>query len=204
MRYENVVLGRFVDRPNRFLARATLADRTVDCHVKNTSRLRELLLPGAEVALCPAPSPVRKTAYDLIAVEHGGCWVNIDSQAPNKVFGEWLPSSGYLGDLSLLRPESTYAHSRFDYYAEVREGAGLRRIFIEVKGVTLVEAGVARFPGAPTLRGVKHIRELIACMEEGYEAMMAFVVQRNDVVAMGMIRCSPHLVKRCGRPPIAV
>lgn len=185
MRYENVVLGYFVARLNRFLARATLAGRTVDCHIKNTSRLRELLLPGAKVALCPAMSAGRKTAYDLIAVEHNDRWVNIDSQAPNKVFGEWLHSSGYLGELTLLRPECSYGRSRFDYYAEMKGGGCLRRMFIEVKGVTLVEDSVARFPGAPTLRGVKHIQELIASMEEGYEAMMVFVVQRDDVVGMG-------------------
>lgn len=181
MKYENVILGRFLDRPNRFLAQVDIDGRAENCHIKNTSRLKELLLPGATVALQGALATGRKTAYDLIAVEHGPRWVNIDSQAPNKVFGEWLLRSQYFGEMQLLRPETTYGHSRFDFYIE----AGERKIFVEVKGVTLVEDGIARFPGAPTLRGVKHLEELMDCLDDGYEAAIAFVAKRDDVKGVG-------------------
>lgn len=183
MKYENIVLGRFIRRPNRFVAEVTLEGETRLCHVKNTSRLRELLLPGAVVSLQRAKAPGRKTALDLIAVEHSGRWVNIDSQAPNKVFGEWVAASGYFGSPALVRAEVARGRSRLDYYIE----AGERKIFIEVKGVTLVEAGIARFPGAPTARGVKHLDELTACLAAGYEAMMVFIVKRGDAAA-----CAPN------------
>lgn len=183
MIYKDIVLGRFIARPNRFVAHVEMEGKTEICHVKNTSRLQELLLPGATVSVQKRTGANRKTPYDLIAVEHGGIWVNIDSQAPNKLFGEWVLQSGYLGNLDLLRPETVYGKSRFDFYAE----AGKRKIFVEVKGVTLVENGVARFPGAPTTRGTKHLRELAACAAEGYEAMVVFVVKRSDVRA-----CAPN------------
>lgn len=183
MIYENIILGKFISRPNRFIAHVEIGGAPTPCHVKNTSRLRELLLPGTAVSVQRADAPGRKTQYDLIAVEHEGRWVNIDSQAPNKVFGEWLLYSGYYGDGAIIRPETVYGKSRFDYYIE----AGGRRIFVEVKGVTLVEDGMARFPGAPTLRGVKHVQELAQCIGEGYEAMIVFIVKRDDVTA-----CAPN------------
>ncbi|MDL2293930.1 DNA/RNA nuclease SfsA [Ruminococcaceae bacterium OttesenSCG-928-D13] len=177
MRYENTTIGIFLARPNRFLAEVELDGRVEHCHVKNTGRLWELLLPGVRAVVQKAANPGRKTPYDLIAVEHRGFWVNIDSQAPNRVFGEWLRTSEEFGAAGVLRPETRYGRSRFDYYIEMTE----RKIFAEVKGVTLVEDGVARFPGAPTLRGVKHLEELGACLGEGYEAMVAFIIQRLDV-----------------------
>lgn len=183
MTYDDIVPARFLARPNRFLARVEIAGRVEDCHVKNTSRLGELLLPGAELSVQRNAAPHRKTAWDLIAVWHQGRWVNIDSQAPNKVFGAWALASGFFGETPLLRPEVTHGDSRFDWYIET---AG-RRIFVEVKGVTLVEDGVACFPGAPTMRGVKHLRQLARCVQEGYEALVAFVVKRDDVVA-----CAPN------------
>lgn len=184
MKYDNIVLGSFISRPNRFIAHVELEGKEEICHVKNTSRLRELLLPGAVVSLQKAAGgPPRKTAYDLVAVQHKSRWVNIDSQAPNKVFAEWVAQSGYFGAMSLLRPERAYGRSRFDFYIE----AGSRKLFVEVKGVTLVEDGVARFPGAPTTRGVKHLQELTLCLGEGYEAMIVFIVKRDDVAA-----CAPN------------
>lgn len=182
MTYGDIVRGRFISRPNRFLAQVEIDGRPQPCHVKNTSRLRELLLPGAAVSVQRAPATAqRKTPYDLIAVQHGDIWVNIDSQAPNKVFGEWAARGGYFEEITLLRPEVAYGSSRFDFYIE----AAGKRIFVEVKGVTLVEEGMARFPGAPTLRGAKHLRELALCLGEGYEAMMVFVAKREDVSACG-------------------
>ena len=180
MHYKDVVLGHFIRRENRFLAQVELAGQEVDVHVKNTSRLKELLLPGVAAALQKAGNSQRKTAYDLIAVEHQGRWVNIDSQAPNVVFGEWLKKGDYFGKITRLQPELRYGNSRFDYYFE----ADGRKFYAEVKGVTLLEEGVARFPGAPTLRGVKHMDELRACLAEGWEAVAAFIIARDDARAL--------------------
>ena len=173
MQYQKIHPAVFRARPNRFVAQVELAGETVTCHVKNTGRCRELLVPGAQVYLEESGNPNRKTKYDLIAVEKGERLINMDAQAPNQVFGEWARAGKWVPDLSLLRPETKYGASRFDFYWE----APGRRGFVEVKGVTLEEDGVVRFPDAPTLRGVKHLEELIRCQTEGYEAAVCFVIQ---------------------------
>ena len=178
MIYLSVRRGQFLTRPNRFIAHVELDGAPVVCHVKNTGRCRELLVPGHTVWLAEGDSPARKTQYDLIGVEkptpRGLLPVNMDAQAPNRVFGEWATAGG-LGFLpSLLRPETRFGDSRFDFYWE--DGPE-RRGFWEIKGVTLEEDGVARFPDAPTLRGVKHLEELIRAREAGYETGVCFVVQ---------------------------
>ena len=178
MIYPSVRRGQFLTRPNRFIAHVELDGAPVVCHVKNTGRCRELLVPGHTVWLAEGDSPARKTKYDLIGVEkptpRGLLPVNMDAQAPNRVFGEWAAGGG-LGFLpSPLRPETRFGDSRFDFYWE--DGPD-RRGFWEIKGVTLEEDGVARFPDAPTLRGVKHLVELIRAREAGYETGVCFVVQ---------------------------
>ena len=173
MQYRSVKKGIFQARPNRFIAHVEVDGRLEVVHVKNTGRCRELLVPGATVYLEESGNPARKTRYDLIAVEKGRLLVNMDAQAPNKVFQEWAEGGGFLSGLTLLRPETTWGSSRFDFYWE----AGERRGFVEVKGVTLEENGHARFPDAPTERGVKHLEELIRCQAEGYEAAVCFVIQ---------------------------
>ena len=178
MIYPSVRRGQFLTRPNRFIAHVELDGAPVVCHVKNTGRCRELLVPGHTVWLAEGDSPARKTQYDLIGVEkptpRGLLPVNMDAQAPNRVFGEWAAGGG-LGFLpSLLRPETRFGDSRFDFYWE---NGPERRGFWEIKGVTLEEDGVARFPDAPTLRGVKHLEELIRAREAGYETGVCFVVQ---------------------------
>lgn len=177
MQYQKIHPAVFRARPNRFVAQVELAGETVTCHVKNTGRCRELLVPGARVYLEESGNPNRKTKYDLIAVEKGERLINMDAQAPNQVFGEWARAGRFVPDLTLLRPETKYGASRFDFYWETPG----RRGFVEVKGVTLEEDGVVRFPDAPTLRGVKHLEELIAAKEAGYEAAVCFVVQMGDV-----------------------
>ena len=181
MQYPNICPGTFLSRPNRFIAYVEVEGRTEVCHVKNTGRCRELLVPGCRVYLTESGNPARKTRYDLVAVEKdtpsGALLINMDSQAPNKVFGEWAASGLFRPGLTLLRPETAYGNSRFDYYWE----AAGRRGFVEVKGVTLEEDGVVRFPDAPTLRGVKHLEELIAAREAGYEAAVCFVVQMEGM-----------------------
>lgn len=175
MRYGAVVPGRFLRRPNRFVAQVETAEGVQTVHVKNTGRCRELLVPGAAVYLERSENPDRKTAYDLIAVEKGGLLVNMDAQAPNRVFAEWV--SGRLPERAVLRREYAYGDSRLDFCVESPRGPCL----IEIKGVTLEEGGAARFPDAPTERGVKHIRELRRAAEAGLGAVLFFVVQMEGM-----------------------
>lgn len=177
MTYANILPGVFLCRPNRFIAHVEIDGRTEICHVKNTGRCQELLLPGARVYVQRATNPARKTKYDLISVYKGDTLVNIDSAAPNSVFREWAQAGGYWGKDLLIKPESRWGASRFDFYME----AGPKRIYVEVKGVTLEEKGIACFPDAPTERGVKHLRELISRREAGYDAAIVFVIQMKGV-----------------------
>lgn len=177
MRYEHIKEGKFISRPNRFVAQVELEGRTEVCHVKNTGRCRELLTPEAQVYLEESANPARKTKYDLVAVKKGERLINMDSQAPNRAVKEWLEKKLLFPDLTLLKPETTYQTSRFDFYIE----AGEQKVFLEVKGVTLEEDGVVRFPDAPTQRGVKHIKELMECIGDGYQAMILFVIQMKGI-----------------------
>ena len=166
-----------MERPNRFIAYVELNGRKETVHVKNTGRCAELLRRGAAVYLQESDSPARKTKWDLIAVEKetegGKRLINMDSQIPNRVVQEWIEGGNLFPDVTLVRPEITYGKSRFDLYVE----AGERKIFIEVKGVTLEEGGVCRFPDAPSERAVKHLEELIRAVKEGYETYVFFVIQ---------------------------
>ena len=175
MQYGEVVSGVFISRPNRFIAHIDVAGEPVVCHVKNTGRCRELLLPGAKVWLERGTNPKRKTAYDLIAVQKGDKLINMDAQAPNKVFAEW--AAQFEPKLQSLRGEFTYGQSRLDFCITTEEGLHL----VEVKGVTLEEDGHTRFPDAPTERGIKHLHELIRAVEEGHRASAVFVIQMEDV-----------------------
>ncbi len=176
MRYEKIVPGNFLSRPNRFIAHVEIAGKPEICHVKNTGRCRELLPVGAKVWCLDAASPARKTRYDLIAVQKGQRIINMDSQAPNAAAKEWLLAGG-LGAIEDLRPESRWGDSRFDF-AFQRQG---KPCFLEVKGVTLETDGICAFPDAPTERGVKHLTELTALAEQGFETYVLFVIQMADV-----------------------
>ena len=177
MRYGKVVKGVFLARPNRFIAHVELDGRHEVCHVKNTGRCRELLVPGGAVWLEKASNPARKTRYDLIAAEKNGLLINMDAQAPNRAFGEWAAAGNFLPGLLSIRPEFTWEDSRFDFRLEDGRGAYL----VEVKGVTLEENGEARFPDAPTERGVKHLHGLVRAVEQGYQAAVFFVIQMKGV-----------------------
>lgn len=179
--YSAVHKAVFLERPNRFIAHCLLDGETVVCHVKNTGRCKELLLPGATVYLAESSNPQRKTRYDLVCVESRGYVINMDSQAPNPVFAEWAQKGGFTEGLTELRQEVTYGASRFDFAFMHHGTPG----FAEIKGVTLFdEEDHAFFPDAPTERGVKHLHELIAARREGYEAALYFVVQRDNVVSV--------------------
>lgn len=178
MHYKLVYPAVFLERPNRFIARCLLDGQEVRAHVKNTGRCRELLLPGATVYLEKAQNPQRKTAYSLIAVEKGDLLINMDSQAPNALAEEAILSGrvalqGFHAGAFALRREVTHGDSRFDLYLE----EGERRAFVEVKGVTLEEDGVALFPDAPTQRGIKHLEGLSRAVGEGYGAALLLVIQ---------------------------
>lgn len=176
MKYKDTAQGIFLSRPNRFIAEVEVDGEVQICHVKNTGRCRELLVKGARVILQPSDNPERKTKYDLIAVYKGDLLINMDSQAPNKAVGEWIEGSGCFGKVRLIRPEAVFGDSRFDFYIETES----ERIYAEVKGVTLEEDGVVRFPDAPTERGVKHLRELERAVREGYGAYAIFVIQMKS------------------------
>ena len=204
MKYNQVVPGTFLQRPNRFIAHVLINGKEEVCHVKNTGRCRELLIPGCTVYCAVSDNPQRKTKYDLIAVEkiiesqtvfanagipsqhvkstpeaHSTLLVNMDSQAPNAAVKEWLRSGASpFGNINYMKPEYKYGNSRFDFYLECNN----RKIFLEVKGVTLEDNGVVLFPDAPTERGVKHVRELIRCLEEGFETYVLFVVQMEHAL----------------------
>jgi len=174
MLYSNIVRASFIDRPNRFIAHVLLENTIETVHVKNTGRCRELLLKDACVLLEKSSNPARKTKYDLIAVFKAGLgWVNIDSQAPNRLAFEWLQRNG----LENIKPEYRFGNSRIDFYAE-KDG---ERFLIEVKGCTLEIDGIGYFPDAPTERGIKHLHELIKAKEEGFRAAIAFVIPMNGV-----------------------
>lgn len=172
MKYQHVVKAVFIRRPNRFVAHVNLDGQEQIVHVKNTSRCRELLLPGAEVWLAKSENPARKTAYDLIAVrKENGLLINIDSQAPNAVAREWLESQ----DFDRIRPEYTYGRSRLDFMME----RGHERFLMEVKGCTLEREGIGYFPDAPTERGRKHLKELAKA--EGFRPVLLFVIQMDGI-----------------------
>ena len=177
MHYKNVISGRFLARPNRFIAHVETTEGVQICHVKNTGRCRELLVPGATVYLEPGRTPGRRTAFDLIAVEKGDLLINMDAQAPNRVFEEWAAAGGFSPDVTAVRREVSWGESRLDFCLETSRGPHL----VEVKGVTLEDNGAARFPDAPTERGVKHILELTRAVREGLDATLFFVVQVENI-----------------------
>lgn len=177
MRYNNIFKGTFISRPNRFIANVEINGKIETVHVKNTGRCKELLIEGVTVYLEKSDNENRKTKYDLVAVCKGNRIINIDSQAPNKIFHEWALKSNYFGKSIYIKPECKYKNSRFDFYIESEK----RKIFVEVKGVTLEENNIVAFPDAPTQRGVKHINELIEAEKNGYEAYIFFIVQLENV-----------------------
>ena len=191
MIYNNILSGKFISRPNRFIANIEIDGKTEVCHVKNTGRCKELLTLGADVFVQKSDSPLRKTAYDLIFVYKNGMLINMDSQAPNKVFYEWAKKSDFFGDITLIKPEYKYKNSRFDFYIEADD----RKILVEVKGVTLENDGVVSFPDAPTERGVKHLKELIDATKNGYDTYVFFIIQ--------MEKCTYFTPNRVNHPEFA-
>lgn len=177
MRYDRITAGIFLNRPNRFIAYCEIDGRTEKCHVKNTGRCRELLVEGSKVYLSVPENPDRSTKFDLVAVMKGDRLVNMDSQIPNDVAEEGLKKIPMFSGITHIRREFTYGDSRIDIMAE-DDG---RRYLIEVKGVTLEDNGVVRFPDAPTERGVKHIRELVNSLKDNYIPCLLFVIQMDDV-----------------------
>ncbi|SEG27420.1 sugar fermentation stimulation protein A [Eubacterium ruminantium] len=174
MKYDNITKARFINRSNRFIAEVEMDGHKEIVHVKNTGRCKELLISGCEVWLTAPGTPDRKTKYDLVAVRKGdGIIFNIDSQAPNNVVKEWLESQNY----DRVIPEYTYGDSRIDFYME----RGEEKFLLEVKACTLEVDGIGYFPDAPTVRGVKHIHELIKARKAGYHAILAFVIQMDGV-----------------------
>lgn len=177
MKYDNISPAVFLRRPNRFIAHILHEGQEKICHVKNTGRCKELLVPGADILVQKAANTGRKTEFDLISVYKGERLINMDASAPNTVFGEFLKKGGLGAVPELIRPECSHGESRFDFYFELNGKAA----FAEVKGVTLEDNNIARFPDAPTERGVKHMNGLISCVKEGFDAYAVFVVQMKGI-----------------------
>ena len=182
MKYKKIVKGIFIERPNRFIAKVKIGGEVHTVHVKNTGRCKELLIPNCTVFLEKSNNPNRKTEYDLVAVEKqregkSPLLINMDSQIPNDCAEEWLKKGNIFLDGAVIKREITYKNSRFDFYVE----SGDRKAFLEVKGCTLEKDGTAYFPDAPTLRGVKHINELVECVKDGFEAYILFVIQMKGI-----------------------
>ncbi len=181
--------GRFVARRNLFLAEVALGGEVTPCFLPNPGRLPELLVPGAECLVArPAPAPrapgaaPRSTAHDLVAIRYAGCWVSVDTRLPNALFREAHERGriAELADTTIERAEHRHGGSRFDYLL----ARGGRPVLLEIKSVSLVEDGVARFPDAPTVRGARHVRELTAARREGIDVCALFCVQRPDARAL--------------------
>ena len=182
MKYPNIVKGKFISRPNRFIANVKIENEIHTVHVKNTGRCKELLVPNCTVYLSLSDNPNRKTKYDLIAVEKERrnkppLLINMDSQIVNYAAEEWLKESGFFGENATIHREVTFGKSRFDFFIETKN----QKVFLEVKGVTLEKEGIALFPDAPTERGVKHINELIEAKKSGYSAYILFVIQMKEI-----------------------
>lgn len=175
MRYSDITTGTFIERPNRFIAYVDIDGHKEKCHVKNTGRCKELLIPDAKVVLSISDNPERATKYDLIAVYKGNMLVNIDSQAPNKVVMESIGRiPGF--ENAEIHPEYTYGNSRIDVYAS----SGNKKMLMEIKGVTLERDEIALFPDAPTERGLKHVKELEKALSDGgYETYVMFLIQMS-------------------------
>ncbi|MGL4696984.1 DNA/RNA nuclease SfsA [Enterococcus larvae] len=200
MVYPDVHLARFLNRPNRFIAECELVEtgEQVTVHVKNTGRGKEVFLPGAQVALSHQPSSKRKTAYDLVAVKKDEQWFNIDSQIPNALAAQGLLEGKIVlpdlnGEISFLKREQRYGHSKFDIFIETDTG---QKAFVEVKGMTLENQGIGAFPDAPTLRGLKHVKELTEALEDGYQCYVLFIAQFEKVIRTTLNReMQPELVQ---------
>lgn len=177
MHYPNMVSGIFVKRPNRFIAHIDIEGTIEICHVKNTGRCAELLIPGTRVYVQKSDNPNRKTKYSLIAVEKGQRLIHMDSQAPNHIFAEWIKESQHIPDIVKIIPEFTYHDSRLDFYIATKT----KEYLVEVKGVTLEKDNVAMFPDAPTLRGVRHIETLLHAKEAGYSPLLVFIIQMEQI-----------------------
>ena len=175
MKYLEVIKGKFKSRPNRFIAIVEIDGAEEICHVKNTGRCKELLVKDTVVYLSKSDNPNRKTKYDLIAVEKGNLLINMDSQVVNGVCCEYIPKM--FKDIVRIKPECKYENSRFDFFVETKT----EKIFIECKGVTLEENGVALFPDAPTERGRKHLKELQNAVKNGYATYVVFIIQMKGV-----------------------
>ncbi|GAB6159722.1 DNA/RNA nuclease SfsA [Howardella ureilytica] len=179
IRYTDIRLGKFIDRPNRFISHVEINGKTETVHVKNTGRCKELLIPGATVSVQYFDKPERKTKWDLIGVEKKSLgWINIDSQIPNKVVWEWLKEDNKeFNNITLIKPEYKYGNSRVDFYVE----DGDRKALLEVKGCTLENDGMGYFPDAPTERGRRHLNELSSSIKDGYEAYLVYCIAMNGI-----------------------
>ena len=170
------VKGIFKARPNRFIAEVEVDCDLEIAHVPNTGRCKELLVENAIVWLKPSDNPNRKTKFSLHFVENKGVLVSLYSQQANSIVYDAVVE-GKIKELlgyTHHQREKSVDNSRIDIYLENSNGDSC---FVEVKGVTLIIDGEARFPDAPTERGAKHLKELIKLKKEGNRCCVFFLIQ---------------------------
>lgn len=169
------VKGIFKNRPNRFIAEVEVEGKLEIVHVPNTGRCKELLVDNAVVWLKPSDNPNRKTKFSLHFVENKGVLVSLYSQQANSIAYEAI-INGKIKELSCYdfhQREKTVDNSRIDIYLANEN----EECYVEVKGVTLIVDGEARFPDAPTERGAKHLKELMKLKKEGNRCCVFFLIQ---------------------------
>ncbi len=180
---ENLIHGKFVERPNRFIVVFETKQGTNEMeHLMDPGRLKELLIPGIRLLLRKAiPNPKRKTQYDVIAVFNQSIWGLINSGFHSDIAAD-LIESGVIKEISnyfIERREYNYGKSRI-YFLLTNHETG--KMLLEVKGCTLVEEGLAKFPDAPTIRGKKHLDELTHSIAAGFESAVLFLIIRDDAL----------------------
>lgn len=172
-------------RYKRFLADVTLGQLTTTVHVPNTGSMQSCWEPEWKCAVSTSKNPDRKMPHTLELTWNGVSWIGVNTANANKLAKLWL-TNNLLPELSGYRsviPERKIGASRIDFYLEGHET--LPPCYVEVKNVTLKLDGIAQFPDSVSERGQKHLRELMDLKDQGFRAVMLYVVQREDVDAFG-------------------
>jgi sugar fermentation stimulation protein A len=190
MKIEELIEGTFLERPNRFTVLFQDSSDAKDtdpklAHLRDPGRLKELLYPGAKLILKKAAdNPKRKTKFDVIGVFKDNLWVLINSGFHSDLAAE-LIESGLIEEFkgySIEKREYTFGKSRLDFLLKPIDDSipDVKKMLVEVKGCTLVEEEWARFPDAPTIRGKKHVEELISALDKGFESSVLFLILKED------------------------
>ena len=181
MNFENkLISGIFIKRYKRFFADIKVKDKIITAHCPNTGSMMGLLSSGNKAWISRSNNINRKLKFTLQVIEDGGNKVGVNTHLTNKIILESLQKN-YIKNFSknaVIKPEVKFGkNTRFDFFITDNN----KRIFMEVKNVTLSRVkGLAEFPDSMTVRGAKHINELIKAKKNGYECYLLYVIQRED------------------------